>query len=216
MAAFPRMDFLLELLRQPTAPYREAHVIAVVSDALARAGVPFFADPVGNLVIGVEDSPRLWQAGERRRRRPGAPVHRPYGPPRLPRHALDAGLAPAHPLARGLAHPPPGGRAGVAGRRLGEVAAGALTNVKLADRAPRHGQRRGAFQRRRAGPGAPPAGAVPYTADSAFAPRYGAPASACTPRPPTTWWGSIPSAPQPWSCSARRAARGRGRRSSAC
>lgn len=49
------MDFLLELLRQPTAPYREEHVIATVSEALVGAGVPFFADPVGNLVIGVAD-----------------------------------------------------------------------------------------------------------------------------------------------------------------
>ncbi len=43
---------LLELLAQPTAPFREQHVIDWAERVLAAAGVPFFADPTGNLVVG--------------------------------------------------------------------------------------------------------------------------------------------------------------------
>lgn len=44
---------LTELLSQPTAPFRESQVMSVVDDHLTAAGVPFFYDPHGNLVIGV-------------------------------------------------------------------------------------------------------------------------------------------------------------------
>lgn len=44
---------LFDLLAQPTAPFREQHVIAWSERVLADAGVPFCADPAGNLVIGV-------------------------------------------------------------------------------------------------------------------------------------------------------------------
>ena len=48
-----RQDRLLtELLSQPTAPFREEHVAAVAQRVLQRAGIPFFRDPVGNVVIG--------------------------------------------------------------------------------------------------------------------------------------------------------------------
>lgn len=43
---------LIELLSQPTAPFREQRVITLASAVLKDAGVPFFADPVGNLVVG--------------------------------------------------------------------------------------------------------------------------------------------------------------------
>lgn len=46
------LNLLLDLLTQPTAPFREEHVIACVSRVLEQAHIPFFADPVGNLVIG--------------------------------------------------------------------------------------------------------------------------------------------------------------------
>jgi len=46
-------DFLFELLRQPTAPYREEHVAAAVGRFLDSAGVPYFHDPVGNVIVGV-------------------------------------------------------------------------------------------------------------------------------------------------------------------
>ncbi len=43
---------LLDLLAQPTAPFREQHVIAWSERVLTQAGVPFCADPTGNLIIG--------------------------------------------------------------------------------------------------------------------------------------------------------------------
>lgn len=43
---------LFKLLSQPTAPFREQHVIALASAVLDEAGVPFFADPAGNIVVG--------------------------------------------------------------------------------------------------------------------------------------------------------------------
>lgn len=45
-------QLLLALLSQPTAPFREQRVIARASAVLDAAGVPFFQDPVGNIVIG--------------------------------------------------------------------------------------------------------------------------------------------------------------------
>lgn len=43
---------LIELLNQPTAPFREDHVIASVERLLEGAHVPFFRDPVGNVIVG--------------------------------------------------------------------------------------------------------------------------------------------------------------------
>lgn len=43
---------LLSILSQPSAPFREGHVIARISKALDEARVPYFADPIGNLVLG--------------------------------------------------------------------------------------------------------------------------------------------------------------------
>ncbi|MBK8162516.1 MAG: hypothetical protein IPK65_05030 [Gammaproteobacteria bacterium] len=45
---------LFTLLAQPTAPFRESHVIEHVSRYFHRHHVPFFADPHGNLVVGAE------------------------------------------------------------------------------------------------------------------------------------------------------------------
>jgi endoglucanase len=44
---------LLSLLAQPTAPFREQQVIDCVTGMLERAGVPYFQDPFGNLVVGI-------------------------------------------------------------------------------------------------------------------------------------------------------------------
>jgi putative aminopeptidase FrvX len=44
--------FLTDLLYQPTAPFREAHVARLVTDMLRRTRVPWFCDPDGNVVIG--------------------------------------------------------------------------------------------------------------------------------------------------------------------
>ena len=43
---------LTELLAQPTAPFREEHVIEIAARTLRVAGVPFFRDPIGNIVVG--------------------------------------------------------------------------------------------------------------------------------------------------------------------
>lgn len=49
-----RRQALLEaLLSQPTAPFREQRVIDFATDVLRHAGVPWFRDPVGNIVVGV-------------------------------------------------------------------------------------------------------------------------------------------------------------------
>jgi len=52
-AATFRNDLLQDILSQPTAPFREGHIISRVTQALEEASVPFFLDPVGNVVVGV-------------------------------------------------------------------------------------------------------------------------------------------------------------------
>lgn len=47
------LSLLLDLLYQPTAPFREAHIAQLVTDTLRRARAPFFCDPAGNIVVGV-------------------------------------------------------------------------------------------------------------------------------------------------------------------
>ncbi|MDH5632217.1 MAG: hypothetical protein OEZ10_04400 [Gammaproteobacteria bacterium] len=46
-------NFLFSLLSQPTAPFREQFVSAVARDFLDRYHLPYFLDPAGNIVIGV-------------------------------------------------------------------------------------------------------------------------------------------------------------------
>lgn len=48
----PHLELLTTLLAIPTAPFREQHVIAAVTEILQRAGVPYFTDPIGNIAIG--------------------------------------------------------------------------------------------------------------------------------------------------------------------
>ncbi len=47
-------NLLETLLSTPTAPFREDQVQALVEDTLIEAGVPFFEDPYGNVVIGAK------------------------------------------------------------------------------------------------------------------------------------------------------------------
>lgn len=47
-----QLSLLLELLSQPTAPFREQRVVDFVSQTLQAYKIPFFADPIGNLVVG--------------------------------------------------------------------------------------------------------------------------------------------------------------------
>ena len=45
-------QLLLSLLSQPTAPFREMFVSRWVTDLLAQQAIPYFIDPVGNVVVG--------------------------------------------------------------------------------------------------------------------------------------------------------------------
>lgn len=55
------LALLLELLRQPTAPFREQRVVEFVTSILRTHRIPFFPDPVGNIVIGCA-SPAAYRA----------------------------------------------------------------------------------------------------------------------------------------------------------
>jgi putative aminopeptidase FrvX len=57
----PFREALWSILSRPTAPFREGHVIATISDLLDEANVPYFEDPIGNLIVGV-DSERRYRA----------------------------------------------------------------------------------------------------------------------------------------------------------
>src|SRR5688572_6593219 len=48
-----RDTLLHEILSQPTAPFREGHVIARITRELDSAAIPYFSDPIGNLILGV-------------------------------------------------------------------------------------------------------------------------------------------------------------------
>jgi putative aminopeptidase FrvX len=50
-----RDTLLHELLSQPTAPFRETHVIRFLTQTLRDHGVPHFQDSVGNLILGAEN-----------------------------------------------------------------------------------------------------------------------------------------------------------------
>jgi endoglucanase len=50
------LRLLHQLLSLPTAPFREQHVLGFARSVLERARVPYFTDPVGNLVVGVTNT----------------------------------------------------------------------------------------------------------------------------------------------------------------
>ena len=54
MLTTTRQQLLKDILSQPTAPFREVHVLRCVTAHLQAAGVPFFEDPAGNLIVGVD------------------------------------------------------------------------------------------------------------------------------------------------------------------
>jgi len=61
---------LTELLAQPTAPFREEHVVEVAERTLRLAGVPFFRDPVGNIVVGCTSQSRYLRLVREKNREP--------------------------------------------------------------------------------------------------------------------------------------------------
>jgi endoglucanase len=65
-----RLKLLRELLAQPTAPFREQHVAAWAVRQLARAGVPYFFDPAGNLIVGVDSAEHYRKRVRRASREP--------------------------------------------------------------------------------------------------------------------------------------------------
>jgi endoglucanase len=64
-------NLLFTILSQPTAPFREDLVVDVVVHALRRYHVPYFFDPIGNIVVGVSSAK---QYRELLRDRHGEPV----------------------------------------------------------------------------------------------------------------------------------------------
>ncbi|HEX7043756.1 MAG TPA: hypothetical protein VF203_03985 [Burkholderiales bacterium] len=54
------LALLLDLLKQPTAPFREQRVVDFVTGWLERQRLPFFLDPLGNIVVGC-DSPASYR-----------------------------------------------------------------------------------------------------------------------------------------------------------
>jgi len=48
-----RTSLLQDILSQPTAPFREGHVISRITQELEAASVPHFLDPIGNIILGV-------------------------------------------------------------------------------------------------------------------------------------------------------------------
>lgn len=49
------LELLLGLLSQPTAPFREFHVVQFVQEFLNRERIPYFLDRYENIVVGAED-----------------------------------------------------------------------------------------------------------------------------------------------------------------
>lgn len=50
-----RRPLLDQILSQPTAPFREGHVISLLTQVLTEAQVPHFQDPAGNIVVGASN-----------------------------------------------------------------------------------------------------------------------------------------------------------------
>lgn len=46
------LALLLDILSQPTAPFRERHVVEIVTRTLRHHDVPHFLDPIGNVIVG--------------------------------------------------------------------------------------------------------------------------------------------------------------------
>ncbi|MGD8742319.1 MAG: hypothetical protein PVH46_02765 [Granulosicoccaceae bacterium] len=61
---------LFRLLAQPTAPFCEQHVIREIETQLARTHIPYFADPHGNLVLGVASKQDYLRRIQLRKREP--------------------------------------------------------------------------------------------------------------------------------------------------
>ena len=65
-----RYAMLTGLLKQPTAPFREEHVVNFVRTTLEAAGIAFFIDPAGNVVVGCDSRARYLQLVRRQEQEP--------------------------------------------------------------------------------------------------------------------------------------------------
>ncbi len=74
MSASFREKLLQSILNQPTAPFRERHVIHRVLQELGEAGVPHFQDPTGNIVIGAASAKEYRALLARKTPRGGEPL----------------------------------------------------------------------------------------------------------------------------------------------
>jgi len=61
----PRELLLTHLLSQPTAPFRESHIQRVAAQVLDAASVPWFTDPIGNIVVGAHSRTDYYRCLER-------------------------------------------------------------------------------------------------------------------------------------------------------
>ncbi len=50
------LSLLRQFLHEPTAPFRETHIVQLVAETLHAAHVPFFIDPAGNVVVGAKSA----------------------------------------------------------------------------------------------------------------------------------------------------------------
>lgn len=66
-------NLLLSILSQPTAPFREIHVVNLVRKQLDQAGVPYFLDPSKNIVIGVKSAKEYQSLLKKYRATPKSP-----------------------------------------------------------------------------------------------------------------------------------------------
>ena len=62
--------FLFDLLSQPSAPFEEQAVLAVLQSLLQRRKIPHFVDPVGNLLVGVNNQQQYKKLVNARAREP--------------------------------------------------------------------------------------------------------------------------------------------------
>lgn len=64
------LDLLKNILQQPAAPFFETHVAKCVSEYLDKARLPYFYDPAGNLVIGVNNKQAYQQLLQKKAKEP--------------------------------------------------------------------------------------------------------------------------------------------------
>ena len=65
-----KFSLLKQILSQDTAPFREDRVIALITDLFDTGKVPYFIDPVGNVVVGVNSKQAYLKLIQKKSREP--------------------------------------------------------------------------------------------------------------------------------------------------